>query len=318
MNSNEFNWKNKNVLVTGGNGFLGSYVVDELRKKGANNIVIPTSKDCDLRLGTNCKKIVQDIDIVFHLAAHVGGIGLNKEKPAEMYYDNLMMGTQLLHESKEAGVEKFIALGTICSYPKFTPMPISEDSIWDGYPEETNAPYGMAKKMLLVQSQAYRHQYNFKSIVVIVTNLYGPRDNFDPSSSHVIAALIKKIYEAKHNNSNEIVVWGDGSPTRDFLYVEDAAYGVVLAAEKYDGEDPINLGSSEEISINELVQTIAQLMNFNGKIIWDKTKPNGQPRRKVSYRNAELKIGFMPKMSLREGLKQTIDYVMKNDSILIS
>ena len=302
--------KNKKILVTGGNGFLGKNVVRNLENLGISDIIIQSSSDCDLRNMGNCKKAVDGIDVVFHLAAHVGGIGLNREKPGELFFDNLMMGTQLLHESKMANVKKFIALGTVCSYPKFTQIPFSEDDIWNGYPEETNAPYGLAKKMLLVQSKAYREQYDFHSIVVIPTNLYGPDDNFDPSSSHVIPALILKISNAKKNNLDQIEVWGDGSPTRDFLFVDDAARGIVQAAEKYDEIPPLNLGSSEEISIKKLVSLISNILDYNGKIFWDKLKPNGQPRRCVSYIRAKEKIGFEPKTRLSDGLKQTIDWFL--------
>ena len=279
---------------------------------GAKNIVTPSSKEYDLRKNENCRKIVSDIDIVFNIAAHVGGIGLNRNKPGELFYDNLMMGTQLLHEAKNASVEKFVALGTVCSYPKFSQIPFTETSIWDGYPEETNAPYGLAKKMLLVQSQAYRQQYNFKSIVVIPTNLYGPNDNFEPSSSHVIPALILKIYNAKKNNEDRVVVWGDGNVTRDFLYVKDAVKGIILAAEKYDDELPLNLGWSEEISIMELTKLICELLDYNGNITWDKTKPNGQPRRCVSYQRAKEKIGFEPTTKLKDGLKNSIKWFVEN------
>jgi len=300
-------WEKKTVLVTGSKGFLGSFVVKELEKLCPKKILSYSSEELDLRNNSNCKKAVQNVDVVFHLAAHVGGIGLNKEKPGELFYDNLIMGTQLLHEAKNASVQKFIALGTVCSYPKFSQIPFLESSIWDGYPEETNAPYGLAKKMMLVQSQAYREQYNFKSIVVIPTNLYGPNDNFDPSSSHVIPALILKIDNAKKNNSKSITLWGDGTPTRDFLYVEDASRGIIIAADKYDDPLPINLSSEEEISIKQLAELISDLMKFDGKITWDTSKPNGQPRRCVSNKRAEEKLNFKPEISLKEGLRRTIE-----------
>ena len=311
-------WATKSVLVTGGNGFLGSFLVNELQKKGVKNITIPSSKDCDLIERSNCKSAVKNIDVVFHLAAKVGGIGLNQEKPGELFYDNLMMGTQLMHEANEAGVEKFIALGTICSYPKFAQIPFLEDSIWDGYPEETNAPYGLAKKMLLVQSQAYRQQYDFKSISVFPTNLYGPGDNFDPNSSHVIPALILKIYNAKKSHKNQVIVWGDGSPTRDFLYVEDAARGIILAAEKYDDPKPINLGSNEEISIKELVKLISTIMEYDGTFEWDTSKPNGQPRRRVSNERAKKELDFEPQISLKDGLEKTIQQFLQNKDDIIT
>ena len=301
------NWNEKTVLVTGSKGFLGSFLVKELEKLCPKKIITPSSKELDLRDNSNCKKAVLDVDIVFHLAAHVGGIGLNKERPGDLFYDNLMMGTQLLHEAKNASVQKFIALGTVCSYPKFSQIPFLESSIWDGYPEETNAPYGLAKKMMLVQSQAYREQYNFKSIVVIPTNLYGPNDNFDPSSSHVIPALILKIDNAKKNNSKSITLWGDGTPTRDFLYVEEASRGIILAADKYDDPLPINLSSEEEISIKQLAELISDLMKFDGKMTWDTSKPNGQPRRCVRNKRAEEKLNFKPEISLKEGLRRTIE-----------
>ena len=309
-------WTQKTVVVTGGNGFLGSFVVDELKKKNVKEVIIPSSATLDLTERENCKKIVEGADVIFHLAAKVGGIGLNREKPGELFYDNLMMGTQLIHEAKNSNVEKFIALGTICSYPKFTELPFSEDSIWNGYPEETNAPYGLAKKMLLVQSQAYRQQYGFNSIVVFPTNLYGPKDNFNPSSSHVIPALILKIHEAQKQNKSKIVVWGDGTPSRDFLYVEDAARGIVLAGEMYEDTEPLNIGSEQEITIQNLVSMICELMNFEGEIEWDTSKPNGQPRRCVSNKRAREKIGFEPKYEIRKGLEKTIEWFNQNYSKL--
>ncbi|MGC1131847.1 MAG: GDP-L-fucose synthase [Nitrososphaeraceae archaeon] len=308
-------WQEKNVLVTGGKGFLGSYVVEQLKRKKVKSVITPSSKECDLTKVSNCRRIVKDSDIVFHLAAKVGGIGLNRERPAELFYDNLLMGTQLMNEAKKANVEKFIALGTICSYPKFTPIPFSEEDIWEGYPEETNAPYGLAKKMLLVQSQAYRQQYNFKSITIFPTNLYGPRDNFSPDSSHVIPAMILKIHNAKKSNFRSISLWGDGSPTRDFLYVGDAARAIVLAAEKYDESQPINIGSGQEISIRDLITAIAKLMHYKGTINWDITKPNGQPRRCVSNRRAEEKLGFKPLIGLEKGLRKTINWFSTHPKI---
>lgn len=303
-------WTNKKILVTGGNGFLGQHLVHQLKELGANDIFTPTSLDLDLTIRNNCKKAVQNVDIVFHLAGKGGGIGYMKKFPADVFYDNLMMGTQLIHEAKEAGIEKFIALGTVCSYPKFAPIPFSENSLWDGYPEETNASYGLSKKMMIVQSESYRKQFGFKSIVLIPTNLYGPFDNFDLDTSHVIPAIIKKIYQAKKSNLDSITLWGDGSPTRDFLYVQDAARGIILAAEKYDEDYPANLGSDDEISIKNLVELISEIMNFSGKIQWDTSKPNGQPRRRVDNKRAEEKFGFKPKISLREGLRLTIDWFL--------
>jgi len=299
-------WKNKSIVVTGGTGFLGSRIVSILKEKGAKKIIISNSKDYDLRLRENCKKISKDVDVIFHTAAKVGGIGLNKEKPGELFYDNLMMGTNLMEEARLNHVEKFIALGTICSYPKFTPIPFSEETIWDGYPEETNAPYGLAKKMLLVQSQAYAQQYNFNSIVIFPTNLYGPKDNFDDNTSHVIPALIKKIETAKKNNLKTISIWGDGSPSRDFLYVDDAANGIVLAAEKYNKSEPLNLGTGKETTIKELVHILLKIMNADLEIKWDTNKPNGQPRRCISIEKAEKEIGFKPMIGLEKGLKQTV------------
>jgi GDP-L-fucose synthase len=301
-------WRSKKVLVTGGAGFLGTHIVKILKDRGALHIEIPRSKDCDLTIRENCTKVVKDIDIVFHLAAKVGGIGLNLEEPGRLFFENLIMGIQLMEEARRAGVEKFMTVGTICSYPKFTPIPFSEDNLWDGYPEETNAPYGLAKKMLLVQSQAYRQQYGFNSTVLFPTNLYGPRDNFDPRSSHVIPALIRKIYEAKKNGSKSIVVWGDGSPTRDFLFVEDAARGIVMASERYNKSDPVNLGTGREVSIRELVKMICKLMEFKGRVKWDTSKPGGQPRRCVSIERAKKEFGWEPQVSLLEGLRRTINW----------
>ncbi len=298
----------KTVLVTGGNGFLGKFVLKELKLKKTKKILAPTSKELDLRDNENCKKIVKNVDVIIHLAGNVGGIGKMREKPGDIFYDNIMMGTQLIHQAKEEGVEKFVGLGTVCSYPKISSMPFLEDSLWEGYPEETNAAYGLSKKMMLVQADAYRQQFGLNSTILFPTNLYGPTDNFEPTTSHVIPAIILKVYNALREKSNKIILWGDGSPSRDFLYVEDAAKGVVLATERYDNALPVNLGSEEEISIKELAELICKLMGFNGEIIWDPTKPNGQPRRCVSNKRAEKEFGFKPNTKLEEGLKNTIDW----------
>ncbi len=303
-------WQDKRVCVTGGAGFLGSFVTKKLQERGVKEIFVPTIEKYDLVQIDSIKQMYADSrpDIVIHLAAMVGGIGANREHPADFFYGNLMMGIQLIHEAWLRGVQKFVALGTICAYPKFTPIPFKEDDLWNGYPEETNAPYGLAKKMLLVQSQAYRQQYGFNSIFLMPVNLYGPRDNFNPQSSHVIPALIKKCMEAKAANLPSIEVWGDGSPTREFLYVEDAAEGILLATEKYDGSEPVNLGSGMEISIKDLVTLIARLTGFEGELIWDTTKPNGQPRRRLNVDRADREFGFKARVNFEEGLRRTIEW----------
>ncbi|MEL6458927.1 MAG: GDP-L-fucose synthase [Cyanobacteria bacterium J06641_2] len=306
--------KNKRILVTGGAGFLGRQVVDQLIKAGAeaDKITVPRSRDYDLTVMENCKRAVDQQDVVIHLAAHVGGIGLNREKPAELFYDNLMMGTQLIHAAYEAGVEKFTCVGTICAYPKFTPVPFKEDDIWDGYPEETNAPYGIAKKALLVQLQAYRQQYGFNGIYLLPVNLYGPEDNFDPSSSHVIPALIRKVQEAQERGDKEIPVWGDGSPTREFLYSEDAARGIVMGTQSYNGAEPVNLGTGYEISIRDLISTICEVMEFDGEIVYQTDKPNGQPRRCLDTERAKKEFDFSAQVGFKEGLKNTVEWWRKN------
>jgi len=304
--------KNKRILLTGGSGFLGNFVKKELLKKGVDekNITIPRFKEIDLREKQNCKKAVKNQDIIIHLAAKVGGIGFNQQKPGELFYDNLVMGVHLMEEARKAGVKKFVAIGTICCYPKFTPVPFKEKDLWNGYPEETNAPYGLAKKMLLVQSQAYRQQYGFNSIFLLPVNLYGPGDNFDPKSSHVIPALIKKVADAKKTGKNYIEVWGTGKATREFLYVEDAARGIVLATEKYNKPDPVNLGSGMEISIKELANLICKLMNFKGKIKWNTSKPDGQPRRMLDTSRAKKEFGFQATTNFKKGLKNTINWYL--------
>lgn len=300
-------WAGKKVLLTGGAGFLGQVITRKLKDLGINPI-IPRSANQDLRKKEVCQKLVQDIDIVIHAAGNVGGIGYNQAHPGTLFYDNLMMGVQLMEESRMAGVEKFVAVGTICAYPKFTPVPFKEKDIWSGYPEETNAPYGLAKKMLLVQSQAYREEFGFNSIFVLPVNLYGPGDNFDPSSSHVIPALIKKFIDAKNRNEEFVSVWGTGNATREFLYVDDCADAILLATEVYNKSEPINIGSSFEISIKELANLIRELTGFKGHIAWDSTKPDGQPRRKLDTRKAKKEFGFKAQTSFKKGLKATIEW----------
>ena len=307
-------WQEKKVCVTGGAGFLGSYVLEKLKQRGATQIFVPKVEDYNLVQQADIIKMLEDAkpDIIIHLAASVGGIGANLEHPADFFYDNLMMGVQLMHESWKKGVEKFVAIGTICAYPKYTPIPFKEENLWNGYPEETNAPYGLAKKMLLVQSQAYRQQYGFNSIYLLPVNLYGPRDNFRPASSHVIPALVRRYIEAKEAGKNEVVNWGDGSPTREFLYAEDAAEGILLAAERYNGSEPVNLGSGNEISIKDLSEKISKLSGYEGSLVWDTSKPNGQPRRMLDTPRAFDYFGFRAGMTFDEGLRRTIDWYREN------
>lgn len=314
----ELSLANQRIVVTGGAGFLGKQVVDQLCRAGADRtkIATPRSRDCDLRQMDNCRRAVDQQDIVIHLAAHVGGIGLNREKPAELFYDNLMMGTQLIHAAYEAGVKKFVCVGTICAYPKFTPVPFKEDDLWNGYPEETNAPYGVAKKALLVQLQSYRQQYGFNGIYLLPVNLYGPEDNFDPRSSHVIPALIRKVHEAQQRGDKTIPVWGDGSPTREFIYSTDAARGIVMGTRLYHDPDPVNLGTGLEISIKDLIELICELMGYDGELVWETDKPNGQPRRCLDIQRAKERFGFVAEMPFREGLRHTIDWYRQHaDSV---
>jgi len=308
------NLKTKKILITGGAGFLGSHLIKNLLNKGVpkKNIFVPLHSKFDLTKLENCKKVVKNKDIVIHLAAMVGGIGLNREKPGQIFYDNLMMGVQLMDEARKANIEKFVAIGTICAYPKFTPVPFKEKNLWNGYPEETNAPYGLAKKMLLVQAQAYRQQYDFNAIYLLPVNLYGPGDNFDPKFSHVIPALIKKIYDAKKKNEKYITVWGTGKATREFIYVEDATEGIILATEKYNKADPVNIGSHMEISIKDLIHLICKLMDYKGEIRWDSSKPDGQPRRMLDTSRAKKEFGFQAKTPFEQGIKKTIEWYENN------
>jgi GDP-L-fucose synthase len=301
-------WRGRRVLVTGGNGFLGSRVVSRIRERGATDVVVPRSGSTNLVDRDNCRNVVKGADVVIHLAARVGGIGFNRENPGTLFFENVMMGAQLMEEARLQGVEKFVAVGTVCAYPKFTPVPFREEDLWSGYPEETNAPYGLAKKMLLVQAQAYRQQYGFNSIYLLPVNLYGPKDNFDPRSSHVIPALIRKIWEAKQAGAPSVEVWGDGSASREFLYVDDAAEGIVLASERYNGADPVNIGAGMEITIKELVHVLVDLIGYSGDIGWDTSKPNGQPRRSLNVDRAQKAFGFKARTDFPTGLRKTVDW----------
>ncbi|MBI5952000.1 MAG: GDP-L-fucose synthase [Chloroflexi bacterium] len=315
-------WMGKKVIVTGGAGFLGSFVTAKLKERGATDIFIPRIEEYNLIDPTDIKRMYADtlagIDpknvVIIHLAANVGGIGANMAHPAEFFYDNLIMGVELMHQAYKSGIGKFVAIGTVCAYPKFTPVPFKEEDLWMGYPEETNAPYGLAKKMMLVQAQAYRQQYGFNAIFLLPVNLYGPRDNFNPKSSHVIPALIRKAIEATERGDKELPIWGDGSPTREFLYVEDAADGIVTAAEKYSGEQPVNLGSGYEISIKDLSEMIARMTGFTGKLVWQTDKPNGQPRRGLDVSRAKELFGWSAQVPFEEGMKRTIEWFKENKS----
>jgi len=307
---------NKRITVTGGAGFLGSYVVSKLRDTGCENIFVPRSRDYDLVDNDAVRRLYKSSkpDIVIHLAGRVGGIGANKQNPGRFFYDNLLMGVQMMEQGRLAGIEKFVAVGTICAYPKVTPVPFKEENFWNGYPEETNAPYGLAKKMLLVQAQAYRQQYGFNAVYLLPVNLYGPGDNFDPEYSHVIPALIKKCFDAIKNGDENIVVWGTGKPTREFIYVEDAAEGIVLATERYNKGEPVNIGSGVEISIKDLVNLVARLTGFGGQIVWDTSKPDGQPKRRLDTSKAEAEFGFKAKTKFKEGLKKTIEWYLSHEN----
>ncbi|OGD97113.1 GDP-fucose synthetase [Candidatus Curtissbacteria bacterium RIFCSPLOWO2_01_FULL_38_11b] len=303
-------WENKKVVVTGGAGFLGKHLVKNLHKLSPQKVIVPKYPKYDLRKFEDCLKAFQGTDIIIHLAANVGGIGYNKSHPAELFDDNILISVNALRAAKQTGVQKFVGIGTVCSYPKYTPVPFKEENLWDGYPEETNAPYGLAKKMLIVQSMAYRTQYGFNSINILPVNLYGPGDNFNPKSSHVIPSLIRKFVEAKKNNRNEVVVWGSGKATREFIYVEDASKGILLACEKYNSSDPINLGSGFEISIKELALLISKIVGFKGRLSFDKTKPDGQPRRRLDISKARRKFGFRARTKFKSGLKKTVAWYL--------
>jgi GDP-L-fucose synthase len=313
-------WETRRVVVTGGHGFLGSFVVDKLRAAGAKEVVVPRSDKHDLRIQTEALRLYTDAhpDIVIHLAAVVGGIGANRKNPGRFFHDNAIMGLNVIEAARITGIEKFVCAGTICSYPKFTPVPFREKDFWNGYPEETNAPYGLAKKMLLVQLQAYREQYGFNGIYLTPVNLYGPRDNFDLESSHVIPALIRKCIEAKQTNASEIVAWGTGNATREFLYVEDAAEAIVLAAEKYSKPDLVNLGSGEEISVRDLLEMIRTMVDTTALVQWDHSKPDGQPRRSLDTSRAAQEFGWRAKTSLRDGLKKTIEWFTASRAVAAS
>jgi GDP-L-fucose synthase len=312
-------WPTRSVLVTGGSGFLGSAVVTRLRKRGATDVFVPRSAQYDLRERDDIRRCLEDArpDLVIHLAAVVGGIGANRENPGRFFYDNAVMGIQLMEEARLRGMQKFVTAGTVCSYPKFTPVPFREDDIWDGYPEETNAPYGLAKKMLLAQGQAYRQQYGFNAVYLVPVNLYGPRDNFDPASSHVIPALIKKCIDAREARAPAIEVWGTGSASREFIYVEDAAEGIVAAAEQYDEGDPVNLGAGFEITIRDLVDLIVELTGYEGEVLWDASLPDGQPRRMLDVSRARERFGFEASTDFREGLRRTIAWYEANRPALV-
>lgn len=308
---NETGLRGRRIVLTGGAGFLGSHIRERLEAEGADDVLVVRSRDHDLRSPDACREVVRGADLVIHAAANVGGIGYNMKRPGDLYYDNAVMGLHLMEEARRAGVRKFVALGTICAYPKFTPVPFKEDDLWEGYPEETNAPYGLAKKMMLVQAQAYRAQWGFNGIFLLPVNLYGPRDEFG-ERSHVIPALIRKIHEAKTAGSEQLAVWGDGTPSREFLYVEDAAEGVVLAARRYDKPEPVNLGTGREITIKDLAELLCRIMGYEGRLRWETDKPNGQPRRRLDVTRAEREFGFRARTTLEDGLRRTAEWYVRN------